>query len=77
MKRLYVHVGAALAVALILSFSALGQITQLAPRAATVIGSVIDLNGHVISNATVVLREVQNNEPHTTVATSNGRSAAV
>ncbi|MGE5056701.1 MAG: carboxypeptidase-like regulatory domain-containing protein, partial [Acidobacteriota bacterium] len=72
MKRLYVHVGAALAVALLLSFPALSQIIQSERRAATVIGTVIDVNGDVIPNATVVLREVQNNEPPTIVATRNG-----
>jgi carboxypeptidase family protein len=72
LKRLYVHLGAALAVTLILSFSALGQITEPARRTATVIGTVTDLNGGVIPNATVVLREVQNNEPPTIVATRNG-----
>jgi hypothetical protein len=56
-KCLYAHVGAALTVALILSFSALAQITQPAPRAATVIGTATDLNGDVISNATVVLEK--------------------
>ena len=72
MKRLYVHVGAPLAVGLLLSFPALGQITQPAPHTATVIGTVTDVNGGVIPNATVVLREVQNNEPPTILATRNG-----
>lgn len=72
MKRSYVHVGAAIAGTLLLSFPALGQITQPAPRTATVIGTVTDLNGGVIPNATVVLREVQDNEPPTIVPTTNG-----
>ena len=72
MKRLYVHVGAALAVALLFSFPALGQITQPERRTATVIGTVTDVNGGVIPNATVVLSEVQTNEPPTIVATRNG-----
>jgi hypothetical protein len=71
-KRSYVHVGAAIAMALLLSFPALGQITQPAPRTAPVIGTVTDLNGGVIPNATVVLREVQDNEPPTIVPTTNG-----
>ena len=72
MKRLFVHVDAALAAALLLSFPALGQITQPARRTATVIGTVTDVNGGVIPNATVVLSEVQTNEPPTIVATRNG-----
>ena len=72
MKRLYVSGGAALAVALLLSFPALSQITQPASTTATVIGTVTDVNGDVIPHATVVLREVQNNEPPTILATENG-----
>ena len=72
MKRLYIHVGTALAVGLLLPFPAFGQITQVAPRTATVIGTVTDVNGGVIPNATVVLREVNNNVPPTIAATKNG-----
>ena len=72
MKRLYVRVGAALAAVLLLSFPALSQITQPASSTATVIGTVTDVNGGVIPHATVVLREVQNNEPPTILATENG-----
>ena len=72
MKRLAIDLGAALAVALVLSFPALGQITQAAPRTATIMGTVTDVNGDVIPNATVVLKEVESNDPVTTVTTENG-----
>ncbi len=72
MKRLYIDLGAALAVALVLSFPALGQISQEAPRAATVMGTVTDVNGDVIPNATVVLKEVEGSDPRTILTTENG-----
>jgi hypothetical protein len=74
LKRLYIDLGAALAVALVLSSPALGQISQEAPRAATVMGTVTDVNGDVIPNATVVLREVESNDPRTIVATESRMS---
>jgi len=72
LKRLYVDLGAALVVALVLSFPALGQISQEAPRAATVMGTVTDVNGDVIPNATVVLKEVEGSDPRTILTTENG-----
>ena len=72
MKRLYIDLGAALAVALVLSFSALGQVSQAAPGPATVMGTVTDVNGDAIPNATVVLKEVEGNAPLTIVTTVNG-----
>jgi hypothetical protein len=72
LKRLYIDLGSALAVALVLSFPALGQISQEAPRAATVMGTVTDVNGDVIPNATVVLKEVEGNDPRTILTTENG-----
>ena len=72
MKRLYIDLGAALAAALVLSFPALGQISPEAPRTATVMGTVTDVNGDVIPNATVVLKEVEGDDPRTIVATENG-----
>ena len=72
MKRLYIDLGAALAVALVLSFPALGQISQEAHRAATVMGTVSDVNGDVIPNATVVLKEVEGSDPRTILTTENG-----
>ena len=61
MKRLCVNLGAALGMALVLSFPALGQISQEARRAAIVIGTVTDVNGDAIPNATVVLKVVESN----------------
>jgi hypothetical protein len=72
LKRLYNGLGAALAMALVLSFPALGQISQEAPRTATITGTVTDVNGDVIPNATVVLKEVESNDPRTIATTGNG-----
>ena len=72
MKRLYSDLGATFAVAFALSMPALSQNSQLAPRTATVMGTVTDLNGDAISNATVVLKEVESNDPRTVVTTETG-----
>jgi hypothetical protein len=72
LKRLYIDLGAALAVALVLSFPALGQISEQAPRTATIMGTVTDVNGDVIPTATVVLKEVKSNDPRTIVTNENG-----
>ena len=58
--------------ALVLSFPALGQISQAVPPTAIVMGTVIDVNGDVIPNATVVLKEVESNDPRTILTTENG-----
>jgi len=72
LKRLYIDLVAALAVALVLSFPALGQISPEAPRTATVMGTVTDVNGDVIPNATVVLKEVEGNDPRTILTNEDG-----
>jgi Carboxypeptidase regulatory-like domain len=72
LKRLYIDLGAALAVALVLSFPALGQISQEAPRTSTIMGTVTDVDGDVIPNAAVVLKEVESNDPRTIVTAENG-----
>ena len=72
MKRLYNKLGAALAVALALSAPALSQNVQSVLRTATVMGTVTDVNGDAIPNATVVLNEVESNAPRTIVTTENG-----
>jgi len=72
LKRLYLDFGAAVGMALVLSFPALGQISQAAPRTATVMGTVTDVNGGAIPNATVVLKEIESNDPRTIVTTENG-----
>jgi hypothetical protein len=72
LKRVYLDLGAALAVALALSMPALSQKSQSAPPAATVMGTVTDVNGDVIPNATVVLKEVEGNDPRTILTTENG-----
>jgi Carboxypeptidase regulatory-like domain len=72
LKRLYIDLVAALYVALVLPFPALGQISLEAPRTATVMGTVTDANGDVIPNATVVLKEVESTDPRTLLTNGNG-----
>jgi hypothetical protein len=72
LTRLYIELGAALAVALTLSMPALSQKNQTAPPTATVMGTVTDFKGDAIPDATVVLKEVASDDPRTIVATENG-----
>ena len=72
MTRLYIDLGAVLAVALFLSMPALSQNNQSTPPAAIVMGTVTDANGDAIPDATVVLKEVEGTDPRTIVATQNG-----
>jgi hypothetical protein len=51
---------------------ALSQNNQSAPPAATVMGTVTDANGDVIPNASVVLKEVESDDPLTIVTNGNG-----
>jgi carboxypeptidase family protein len=59
-------------VALFLSKPALSQNNLSAPRSAIVMGTVTDVNGDAIPDATVVLKEVEGNDPRAIVATENG-----
>ena len=72
MKRLYIDLGAALAVALVLSALASGQNNQATSRTATIMGTVTDVYGDAIPDATVVLKEVESNDPRTIVTTETG-----
>jgi Carboxypeptidase regulatory-like domain len=72
LKRLYIDLGAALAVALVLSALASGQNSQATSRTATIMGTVTDVNGDAIPNATVVLKEVESSDPRTIVTTGTG-----
>jgi hypothetical protein len=72
LKSLYLDLGAVVGMALVLSFSALGQISQAAPRTSAIMGTVTDVNGDAIPNATVVLKEVESNDPRTILTTENG-----
>jgi hypothetical protein len=72
LKRLYIGLGAALAVALVLSTLAFGQNNQASSKTATVMGTVTDVNGDAIPNATVVLNAVATGDPRTIVTTGNG-----
>ena len=72
MKHFCLDLGAALGMALVLSFPALGRIGQEAPRPAIVMGTVTDVNGDPIPNATVVLKEVEGSDPLMMVTTENG-----
>jgi hypothetical protein len=73
LKPLYIDLGAALAVALVLSALASGQNNQAASRTATIMGTVTDVNGDAIPSATVVLKEVESDAPRTIVTTETGR----
>jgi hypothetical protein len=72
LKRLYIDLGAALAVALVLSELALGQNNQATSRTATIMGTVTDVNGDTVPNATVVLKKLESNDPRTIVTTETG-----
>src|SRR6266404_6348844 len=58
--------------AVALSLPALGQVPEAAPRTATIMGTVTDANGDVIPNATIVLKEVEGNDPRTILTAENG-----
>jgi hypothetical protein len=72
LKRLYIDLAAALAVALVLSALASAQNNQATSRTATIMGTVTDVNGDAIPNATVALKEVPSNDPRTIVTTDTG-----
>jgi len=50
----------------------LGQNSQEAPRTATIMGTVTDVDGDVIPNATVILREVEGSDSRTILTTEKG-----
>jgi hypothetical protein len=62
LKRLCLDLGAPLAVAPVLFGLAPGQSNHAASRTATIMGTVTDVNGDAIPNATVVLKEIESNE---------------
>jgi hypothetical protein len=72
LKRLHIDLGAALGVALVLSVLASSQNIQSASRTATIMGTVTDVNGDAIPNATVILKEVESSDSRTIVTTENG-----
>ena len=72
MKRLYIDLGTALAVASFLCMPALSQSIQSALGTAIVMGTVTDVNSDVIPNATVVLKEVEASDPLTIVTNDDG-----
>jgi hypothetical protein len=72
LKRLYVDLGAALGVALAFSMPAWSQNNRAPARTATIIGTATDVNGDTIPNGTVVLKEVDSDDPRTIVTTENG-----
>jgi Carboxypeptidase regulatory-like domain len=72
LKRLHIDLGAALAVALFLCLPALSQSNQSALGTAIVMGTVTDVNGDVVPNATVVLKEVEGSDPLTIVTNDDG-----
>jgi hypothetical protein len=72
LRRLNIDLGAILAVAFVLSALASGQNNQAAARTVTVMGTVTDVNGDAIPNASIVVKEVEGNAPRTIVTTDNG-----
>jgi Carboxypeptidase regulatory-like domain len=72
LKRLYLNLGAALGIALAFAMPAPSQTNQSLARAATILGTATDVNGGTIPNATVVLKEVDSNDPRTIVTNENG-----
>src|SRR5258708_11959157 len=62
-----------LGMALALSVPALGQNNQATPRTAIIMGTATDVNGDTVPNATVVLKEVDGNDPRTAVTNENGK----
>jgi hypothetical protein len=72
LKRSCIDLSTALGVALIFSVLASAQNNQAALRTATVMGTAADVNGDPIPNATVVLKEVETDDPRTVVTTENG-----
>jgi Carboxypeptidase regulatory-like domain len=72
LKRLYVDLGAALGVALAFSMPAWSPNNRAPARTATIIGTATDVNGDTIPNGTVVLKEVDSDDPRTIVTTENG-----
>jgi hypothetical protein len=72
LKRLYIDLGAALAVAVVLSSLASGQNNQATSRTATIMGTVADVNGDMVPDATVVLKEVESNDGRTIMTTETG-----
>lgn len=72
MKGLYIDLVAALGIVLAFSLPARSQSNQPPARTGTVMGTVTDVNGGTVPNATVVLKEADSNTPRTLVTTDNG-----
>jgi hypothetical protein len=61
LERVHVYLGAALGIALAFSTPAWSQNNRAPARTATIIGTATDVNSDAIPNATVVLKEIDNN----------------
>jgi hypothetical protein len=72
LERVHVYLGAALGIALAFAVPAPSQTNQAAPRTGTMVGTATDVNGDTIPKATVVLKEVDGNDPRTIVTNENG-----
>jgi hypothetical protein len=72
LERFYAYLGAALGMALAFSMPAWSQNNRTPVRMATIIGTATDVNGGTIPNATVVLKELDSDDPRTIVTTENG-----
>jgi hypothetical protein len=72
LKRVHVHLGVAIGIALAFATPVWSQNNRAPARAATIIGTATDANSGAVPNATVVLKEVDNNDSRTIVTTENG-----
>jgi carboxypeptidase family protein len=72
LQRVHVYLGAALGIALAFAMPAPGQTNQASPGTGTIMGTATAVNEDAIPNATVVLREVNSDDPRTTVTNENG-----
>jgi Carboxypeptidase regulatory-like domain len=71
LARVHVYL-AALGIAIAFAMPAVSQSNQAAPRTGTILGTATDVNGDAIPNATVVLKEVDSNDPRTITTNNTG-----
>jgi Carboxypeptidase regulatory-like domain len=72
LERVHVYLGTALGIALAFAMPAPSQTNQAPARTGTIMGTATDVNEDGIPDATVVLKEVDSNDPRTIVTTENG-----
>jgi hypothetical protein len=72
LERIHVYLSVALGIALASAMPALSQTNQPPPRTGTIMGTTTDVNGDAIPNATVILKEVNSDDPSTIVTDQHG-----